>query len=220
MGRPKINGGPCQVIVNGEVCGRASVCRLMCHTHYDYWKRDGTATPAHRKWGNTDPCRHVEEDGTNCGGRPESLGYCQKHYKRFVAYGDTYTVFRVETKVRENTYRKFDGVYFLMCDRFIKIGYAGDIRARRNSLQSGNPFEIRLIAIQPGSEDTEKELHEKFASHRFNFEWFHAVPEILSYIDKIKLEHEQPGRTASHRLNELNVVQSIAQDDSTVPDTK
>lgn len=74
-------------------------------------------------------------------------------------------------------------VYFLRAGDFVKIGKAtGSTTARVNQLKTGCPFPIEVMATINGGLDKERSLHEQFSHIRAHGEWFHAAPELLSFI--------------------------------------
>jgi hypothetical protein len=76
-------------------------------------------------------------------------------------------------------------VYFIACKETMrcKIGYTGgDVEKRRKSLQTGAAGELRYIAKHPGTPDTERKIHERFASQRLHGEWFEMSEELFAYI--------------------------------------
>jgi hypothetical protein len=80
-------------------------------------------------------------------------------------------------------------IYFIMSekDHEIKIGFtSGQIEKRINSLQTGHPSKLKLLAKLPGTKEFEKSIHEKFASFRLNGEWFKPHPDILCFINSLK----------------------------------
>lgn len=64
----------------------------------------------------------------------------------------------------------------------IKIGRAVSPERRLITLQAGNPFELRLLAISPGGVIEEQEYHRRFAAHRIRGEWFSGSPSIMEEI--------------------------------------
>lgn len=64
----------------------------------------------------------------------------------------------------------------------IKIGASGDVRARLVQLQTGAPFELRLLGVFPGGEESEGMFHRWFAYLRLRGEWFSPAPELLAVI--------------------------------------
>lgn len=74
-------------------------------------------------------------------------------------------------------------VYFVLGGPFIKIGWSLKMKDRIAGLQTGNPYKLKLLATMPGSIDTEREMHERFAKHRAEGEWFRDCPEIRCFIE-------------------------------------
>lgn len=78
-------------------------------------------------------------------------------------------------------------VYFIGAGDFVKIGWAIDPTKRVKELQTGCPHELTILATLHGTQVEEFELHRRFAAYRVrhNGEWFHATPELLSFISEI-----------------------------------
>jgi hypothetical protein len=76
-------------------------------------------------------------------------------------------------------------VYFVACPATmrLKIGHTkGNVYARLAALQTGSASPLRLMAKQPGTIDTERSLHTRFAKQRVQGEWFEVSGEILAYM--------------------------------------
>lgn len=76
-------------------------------------------------------------------------------------------------------------VYFIMCPETqrCKIGFTkGDAQKRLSSLQTGSASELSLVAMHPGTIETERALHEKFAASRLHGEWFELTNELRAYL--------------------------------------
>lgn len=76
-------------------------------------------------------------------------------------------------------------VYFAACGDLIKIGFSKKPRKRLQSLRSGSPFDLKIIAAMPGSLQLERHLHERFKKLRERGEWFHADPKLLRFIKEV-----------------------------------
>jgi hypothetical protein len=63
----------------------------------------------------------------------------------------------------------------------IKIGYATDLVARIGSLQTGNPYALHVLAIEPGNRVLEGLRHEDFGHHRGRGEWFYPAQELIHH---------------------------------------
>lgn len=78
-------------------------------------------------------------------------------------------------------------VYFIspVGGGLIKIGVAGDVAGRLESLQTGSPvlLEVRAV-ITDGGEALELSLHKRFAASRRHGEWFEPTPELLALIEE------------------------------------
>ena len=64
--------------------------------------------------------------------------------------------------------------------RYLKIGIARDVEARRSSLQTAHPEKLKVIGVIPGGgRRLERQLHLEFRAYRTLGEWFMASPFIL-----------------------------------------
>lgn len=86
-------------------------------------------------------------------------------------------------------------VYFIQAgeDGPIKIGVATEPFKRLAELQTGNPARLRIVAIVEGDTGMERALHDRFAEHRLEGEWFkpthilvalHAIRSSANYPTK------------------------------------
>lgn len=73
-------------------------------------------------------------------------------------------------------------VYFIQCDKAVKIGVSFNPKQRFGLLQVGSPHEMVLLGAIDGDKETEKELHEKFDHLHLRGEWFDAHHELLDYV--------------------------------------
>ena len=65
----------------------------------------------------------------------------------------------------------------------IKIGFTkGCPQARLESLQTGNPSELVLLAILDGERPQEADLHDWFKEYRIAGEWFRPGSEIIRFM--------------------------------------
>lgn len=70
-------------------------------------------------------------------------------------------------------------LYFVQCQDYLKIGVAADVALRIMTLQTGCPYELKLIGTircQNAIED-EAIWHEKLARYHLRGEWF-KIPEL------------------------------------------
>ncbi len=83
----------------------------------------------------------------------------------------------------------------------IKIGFTkGDPSKRLRSLKTGSPTKLGIIAIHPGTLETEAALHRKFAAARVIGEWFDFNDDLIVHVaDVCKLTialHREAGEEA------------------------
>lgn len=77
-----------------------------------------------------------------------------------------------------------DVVYFIGgADGPIKIGVAVNPIIRLNTLQTGNPAKLSILATVRGGMRQERIYHKQFAATRLQGEWFERTPELLAEIE-------------------------------------
>jgi hypothetical protein len=82
---------------------------------------------------------------------------------------------------------ELQGVYFIECERFIKIGQTRDVVRRVARLETGNPFPIRPLGFiyEPDVLQlavVEGRWHRRFAMLWERGEWFRAAPILRDAI--------------------------------------
>jgi hypothetical protein len=100
-------------------------------------------------------------------------------------------------------------VYFIVCidSGRCKIGFTKhDVEKRIKSLQTGSASELTLIAKHPGSIDTERALHERFAMDRIQGEWFNVSDELRAYIVATVLAMSELTITHGKRLEPWMII--------------
>lgn len=76
-------------------------------------------------------------------------------------------------------------VYFIVCPDTsrCKIGFTkGQPEKRLAGLQTGSPSQLCLISMHPGTPETERRLHDRFAADRLHGEWFQLSHALRAYI--------------------------------------
>lgn len=64
-------------------------------------------------------------------------------------------------------------VYFIDCEAYTKIGFTAYPLLRRfKQWRNGNPFDLKLFALLPGTSALEQALHKQFSHCRIQREWF------------------------------------------------
>lgn len=76
-------------------------------------------------------------------------------------------------------------IYFIaQGDRFIKVGHVkGDPRHRLTSIQTANPYPLKLEMVLEGDEKDEKKVHRMFMHLHIRGEWFFFTREIESQLE-------------------------------------
>jgi len=85
-------------------------------------------------------------------------------------------------------------VYILQMEasRHVKVGIGADPRERMRNLQVGNPETLTLIAVVPGTRETERMLHTYLDVDRMQGEWFRWSERTESLIEFIASHPDKP----------------------------
>lgn len=61
----------------------------------------------------------------------------------------------------------------------VKIGRSKDIQVRLRALQTGSPYDLKLMGWIESNDDAqlEQELHERYSEQHIRLEWFYLEPE-------------------------------------------
>ena len=74
-------------------------------------------------------------------------------------------------------------IYFVQCERAVKIGYTKNVCKRLGELQSANPHKLQLLVSVPGSRGLEAAFHRAFKPYKVRGEWFNLdVPSPLGKV--------------------------------------
>ena len=79
-----------------------------------------------------------------------------------------------------------DSVYFIRCGDYVKIGRSTNVRARLSELQTGNPYDLRLLATIPGGYPLESSLRSRFSGEHHRGEWFYYSTSVRRFIKDIR----------------------------------
>lgn len=75
------------------------------------------------------------------------------------------------------------GVYFVAdSGDAVKIGVTNKIARRLHGLQSGNPRQLEVLAMFPGSEAVEAYYHGRFREHHIHGEWFRREGTLDAFL--------------------------------------
>lgn len=80
----------------------------------------------------------------------------------------------------------------------VKVGLSKDVKVRLRKLQTGNPYELRLMGwIETGDHRSlEYDLHKRYAGQRLHGEWFALTP--VAVLNEIKF-HRLDGYIATQQ---------------------
>ena len=68
----------------------------------------------------------------------------------------------------------------------VKIGSAKNPKKRMAESRTGNPKRLELLAVMPGGEREERELHREFRDLRRRGEWYRCVGPLRAQIKEIR----------------------------------
>lgn len=89
-------------------------------------------------------------------------------------------------------------VYFIgTADGPVKIGLTRDVRQRLESLQTGSPVKLEILAYCEGDRWLERQYHTFFATQRLHGEWFGRGDNLLD--QEIRIINAAHKRAVSHR---------------------
>lgn len=69
----------------------------------------------------------------------------------------------------------------------IKIGTSMNVSARMSALSRGTPHDLTLLTTIAGGFAVESEIHRHFERDRVRGEWFRPIPDLLAYLEEIKV---------------------------------
>lgn len=96
-------------------------------------------------------------------------------------------------------------IYFIQCmdsKKHIKIGVARNVQRRIDELQTGCPYELKLIAqmhltSRTAAYSLESDLHRRLKRFNIRGEWFSKkvrlkkIPELIKYKESLKKQKEK-----------------------------
>lgn len=83
---------------------------------------------------------------------------------------------------------KIGKVYFVLCveANAVKIGFThGLVEKRLSSIQTGCPYELKLVAAIKGTRLLESQFHKRYANLNIGFEWFRFEGKLLNFVNKL-----------------------------------
>jgi hypothetical protein len=115
----------------------------------------------------------------------EIMEYCKKRAAEMDAginlERQTFPVVREWTG---GTGESFSYLYFVECDKFVKVGIASDIFKRMSQLQVSSPHPMQLLAAFPSKQAAiiERRIHHMWAKYRGLGEWFKLPDGEIGHI--------------------------------------
>lgn len=76
-------------------------------------------------------------------------------------------------------------LYFIKCGDAVKIGMSSDPESRMQTLATGAPGKLFLLAKIPNSGGLEAECHKKLSHIHITGEWFRYTDEIVRLIGEL-----------------------------------
>lgn len=109
---------------------------------------------------------------------------------------------QAEERRREKALTEPGWIYYLHVGDRIKIGYTTDVKRRLRQYPPDSP----LLALHPGTKQTEHDMHSKFAGSRAaGREWFLDTPELRDHIKQVIDQYGEPDRARyEHRGQHKN----------------
>lgn len=180
-------------------------------------------SPATRKIDRTEFCQLPGCDQRTIRLAGRSLGICDLHAMPVVQWSRTVMdeheqrmlTADVESKRihRERRYQAADDrrrekaltapgwIYYLHVADRIKIGYTTDPKRRLRDYPPDSP----LLALHPGTKQTEHDMHTKFAgSKAAGREWFLDTPELRAHIKDVTDQFGEPDRARYEHRGRMN----------------
>jgi len=91
-------------------------------------------------------------------------------------------------KIADHSIVGWGYTYFVRHRDAIKIGFSGAPKERIKAIQISFPDPLEVLAIVPYTIIDEPTAHQRFVHLRMSGEWFKAAPDLLEFIEQIKIE--------------------------------
>jgi hypothetical protein len=109
--------------------------------------------------------------------REKIVKKAKKHYQK-----NKGRILREAREKRAKEVKRETNTYLLECEGFLKIGVSNNVKGRLATIRTGNPFEVKLIAVS--DQNIESMMHLKFEHLRARGEWFHGCDAIIEEFIK------------------------------------
>lgn len=79
-------------------------------------------------------------------------------------------------------------IYVIQPDglEFVKIGQTRDLYPRLSVIQTGCPFDLRILFVLLGDSDLEGRIHNALDDHRHRGEWFALNDHVHAYLESLR----------------------------------
>lgn len=126
-------------------------------------------------------------DSASLGSNPSSPATKNPAKQRFFEPGQSGQE-RPEGEPAPHKSRHSGHVYFIYVgeQKAFKIGHSTDLGYRLETLQTGNPVELRFQEVFRGSRALEKTLQKHFKPFRIAREWFREHKAIWDFLDRVE----------------------------------
>ena len=99
-------------------------------------------------------------------------------------------------------------IYFIQCGTNgpIKIGYTNkDVKERVAQLQTACPYELKLLWVTDGDQESEQFIHERLKHENIRGEWFRPGKDIIEEIESSDNEYT----VNLHNFGEISILESV-----------
>jgi hypothetical protein len=73
-------------------------------------------------------------------------------------------------------------VYFVRVGRQVKIGFTKSVKQRVKAIQTSCADPVEVLTVMPGTTETEKYLHSRFADYHTGGEWFSLTGVLADFL--------------------------------------
>lgn len=75
-------------------------------------------------------------------------------------------------------------IYFIQCNKAVKIGFTNNISRRLLELQAANPCKLCILGIMDGGKDLERLIHRYLYKFKIRHEWYRLNEQVKDFINK------------------------------------
>lgn len=131
----------------------------------------------------------VIQDDDEQRSRAQQSRTIQQRYRQYQEATKEAAEQRRRDQIRESRKNQPGWIYFLRWQDQIKIGYTTNIERRLSEYAPG----AELVALHPGTPQTERGYHQRFGKHRIGGrEWYRPAQDILDHCERVIAEYGPP----------------------------